>query len=51
LRRIDLPRAKREADAVAARLDVPAALLAECVNVLATYANDLTDDQFKSPSS
>ncbi len=46
LRRIDLPRAKREADALAARLDVTASVLAECVNVLATYADDLTDDQF-----
>ncbi len=46
LRRIDLPRAKREADALAARLDVPAGVLAECVNILATYADELTDDQF-----
>ncbi len=46
LRRIDLPRARREADALAARSDVPAGILAECVNVLATYADGLSDDEF-----
>jgi tetratricopeptide (TPR) repeat protein len=46
LRRIDLPRAKVEAEALAPKLDVPAGILAQCVNVLATYSDDLADDQF-----
>jgi tetratricopeptide (TPR) repeat protein len=46
LRRVDLPRARREADALAARSDVPAGVLAECVNVLATYADGLNDEEF-----
>lgn len=47
LRRHDLPRARREAEALAPRVDVPASILAQCVNVLATCADNLTDDQFE----
>jgi tetratricopeptide (TPR) repeat protein len=47
LRRIDLPRARREAEALAAQPDAPAGLLAECINVLATYADSLPDEQFR----
>ncbi len=46
LRRIDLPRARLEAEALAPRVDIPAGILAQCVNVLATYADNLPDDQF-----
>ena len=46
LRRLDLPRARRESEALAANPDAPAVVLAECINVLATHADDLPDDQF-----
>jgi hypothetical protein len=46
LRRIDLPRASREAEAFASNPDAPAAVLAECINVLGTHADELPDDQF-----
>jgi tetratricopeptide (TPR) repeat protein len=47
LRRIDLLRARREAEALAASTQVPAVVLAECINVLATHADDLPEDQFR----
>jgi hypothetical protein len=47
LRRIALPRALSEAEALAARPDASAGVLAECINVLATHADDLPDDQLK----
>jgi tetratricopeptide (TPR) repeat protein len=47
LRRIDLPRARLEAETLAPRLDIPAGILAQCVNVLATYSDLLADDQFE----
>jgi tetratricopeptide (TPR) repeat protein len=47
LRRIDLPRALSEAEALAVRPDASAGVLAECINVLATHADDLPDDQLK----
>jgi tetratricopeptide (TPR) repeat protein len=46
LRRTDLARARREAERIARTPDVPAAVLAECINVLAEYADTLPDDQF-----
>jgi len=46
LRRIDLPRAVREASAFAARNDLPAAVLATCIDVLTDHAEHLPDDQF-----
>jgi tetratricopeptide (TPR) repeat protein len=48
LRRLDLPRARREAEALASDPDVPADVLAECINVLATHADSLPEDQFES---
>jgi hypothetical protein len=48
LRRLDLPRARREAEALASDTNVTAAVLAECINVLATHADSLPDDQFAS---
>jgi hypothetical protein len=45
--RVDFPRACREAEALAARPDAPAFVLAECIRVLATHADNLPDDQFK----
>ncbi len=47
LRHLDLPRARREAEALASDPNVPAAVLAECINVMATHADDLPDDQFE----
>jgi hypothetical protein len=46
LRRTDLERAGLEADTLAAMPGVSAAVLAECVNVLATQADDLPEDRF-----
>jgi hypothetical protein len=46
LRRIDLPRAQREAEALASIPDASANVLAECINVLADHADSLPDDQF-----
>jgi hypothetical protein len=48
LRRLDLPRARREAEALASDPKVPAVVLAQCINVMATHADDLPDDQFES---
>jgi tetratricopeptide (TPR) repeat protein len=48
LRRLDLPRARREAEAFASDTNAPAAVLAECINVMATHADDLPDDQFQA---
>jgi hypothetical protein len=36
-----------EVEALAARPDASAGVLAECINVLATHADDLPDDQLK----
>ena len=47
LRRIDLPRAGREAEALASVPEVSASLLAECVNVIATQADELPDADFE----
>jgi hypothetical protein len=47
LRRTHLDRATREALRFAEDQNVSAAVLAECVNVLATHADDLADDQFR----
>jgi hypothetical protein len=47
LRRTDLVRATREAEVLAASTNVPAGVLAECINVLATHADNLSDDQFR----
>ena len=47
VRYVDLPRARREAEALASRPNAPASVLAACINVLATHADDLTDDQFE----
>ena len=47
LRRHDLARARREAEALTSGVDIPADILAQCVNVLATCADNLTDDQFE----
>jgi hypothetical protein len=47
LRRIDLPRATREAEALATSPTAPADVLSECINVLATYADSLLNDQFE----
>ncbi len=46
MRQLDLPRARREAEALASDPDAPAVVLAECINVLATHADGLPDDQF-----
>jgi tetratricopeptide (TPR) repeat protein len=46
LRIVDLPRARDQAEILAARPDVTADALAACINVLATYADDLPDDEF-----
>lgn len=46
LRRTDLARAKREADALAESPETPPGVLAECINVLAEYADSLPDGQF-----
>ena len=46
LRRTDLPRAGLEAEALAALPGVSAGVLAECVNVLATHADNLPEDRF-----
>jgi hypothetical protein len=47
LRRVDLTRAVREAEALAATSHTCADVLAECINVLATHADNLPDDQFE----
>jgi tetratricopeptide (TPR) repeat protein len=47
VRRLDLPRARREAEALASGIEVSSSVLALCVNVLATCAEDLPDDQFE----
>ena len=47
LRRIDLDRATREAEEFAEGPATSAIVLAECVNVLSTHADDLPDDQFE----
>jgi hypothetical protein len=46
LRRVDLTRARLEAETLAAKPGISAGVLAECVNVLATHADDLPEDQF-----
>jgi hypothetical protein len=50
LRRLDLDRATREAEARAAQPDAPASLLAGCVNVLATHADKQPDERFRTIS-
>ena len=47
LRRIDLARAGREAEALASDPEVSASLLAECVNVIATQADEVPDAEFE----
>jgi tetratricopeptide (TPR) repeat protein len=47
LRRIDLPRARREAESLAAGTQVSAGVQAECINVLATHADLLPNDEFE----
>jgi tetratricopeptide (TPR) repeat protein len=47
LRQTDLPRAGREAEALASDPELSAGVLAECINVLATRADDLPDDRFE----
>ena len=47
LRRVDLTRAVREAEALAVTSHIRADVLAECINVLATHADNLPDDQFE----
>jgi hypothetical protein len=46
VRYVDLPRARHEAEALALKADVPANVLAACINVLATCADDMADDEF-----
>lgn len=46
LRRLDLPRARREAETLAADPEVNAEVLAECINVLASHADGVPDDLF-----
>jgi hypothetical protein len=46
VRRVDLPRAVREAQAFAASPDLAAALLAECINVLADHAEKVGGHEF-----
>jgi tetratricopeptide (TPR) repeat protein len=47
LGRFDGPRARREAETLAANPDLSALVLAECINVMAIQADDLPDDQFR----
>lgn len=47
LRRIDLPRAVREAKTLAEDARASAGVLAECINVLATHADAVPDDKFE----
>jgi hypothetical protein len=48
VRQTDLARAGREADALAGNPGISAGVLAECLNVLATQADDISDDQFEA---